>query len=59
LNIAKDSALMGKSFTSFGEFQIFGAAWLNALDENLVHAALDSKRLRDEERVTGLDCNDV
>jgi len=36
LNVAKDLGLMGKSSTSFSEFQVFGAAWLNALDENLV-----------------------
>jgi len=41
---------MGKSFTSFSEFQIIGAAWQNAFDENLVHAAQDSKRLKEEER---------
>jgi len=38
---------MAKSFTSFSEFQIFVAAWLNALDENLVRAARDSKRLKE------------
>jgi len=41
---------MGKSFTSFSEFQTFGAAWLNALDENLVRTAHDSKRLKEDER---------
>jgi len=30
MNVAKDSGLMGKSFTSFREFQIFVAAWLRA-----------------------------
>jgi len=40
---------MGKSFTSFSEFLTFGAAWLNALDENLARAARDSKRLKEEE----------
>jgi len=30
LNVAKDSGLMGKSFTSFCEFQIF-AKWLNTV----------------------------
>jgi len=50
LNVAKDSGLVEKSFTSFTEFKIFGAAWLNAVDENLVRAARDSKRLKEEER---------
>jgi len=50
LNVVKDLGLMRKSFISFSEFHIFGAAWLNALDENLVCAAGDSKRLKEEER---------
>jgi len=36
---------MGKSFTYLSEFQIFGAAWLNALDKNLARAARDSMEL--------------
>jgi len=48
VNVDKDSELIGKTFTNFSEFQIFGAAWLNALDENLVRAARDSKRLKKE-----------
>jgi len=47
-NVAKESGLSGKYLTSFSEFQIFDAGWLNALDENLVRAARDSKRLREE-----------
>jgi len=56
LNVAKELGLTGKSFTSFSEFQIFGAAWLNALDKNLVCAAQDYRRLKNEERTgqTGL-----
>jgi len=42
LNVAKDLGF-------FSEFQIFGAAWMNALDDNLVCAAHDSKRLKEEE----------
>jgi len=53
-NFAKHSGLMGKSFTSFSEFQIFGAAWLNALDENFVHAARDSQKV-ERIRVQWLD----
>jgi len=50
LDFAKDSGLMGESFTSFSEFQIFGATWLNALDKNLVRAAHDFKRWKEAER---------
>jgi len=50
---------MGKSFTRFSEFQILVVAWVNALDANLVRAARDSKRLKEEERSVGLDCSDV
>jgi len=41
---------MFKSSTSFSEFLIFGAAWLNALNENLVRADRDSRMLKEEER---------
>jgi len=50
LNVAKDSGLMGKSFTSVSEFHIFGAAWLNDLEENLVRAARNSRRLKEKKR---------
>jgi len=50
LIVAKDSVLMGKSFTRFSEFQIFGAAWLNVLGENFVRAACDFERSKEEER---------
>jgi len=59
LKIAKNSGLTGKSLTSFNEFQTFGAAWLNALDKNLVCAARDCVRLRKKCVVAGLDYNDV
>jgi len=49
LNVAKDSGVMGKSFTNFSEFLTFGAAWLNALGKNLVRAARDSKKLKEDE----------
>jgi len=52
-NVADDSELVGKSFTSFSEFQIFVPALLNALDENWVRAARGSRRLKEEEH-TGL-----
>jgi len=55
LNVANDSGLMGKSFTSFSEFQIFGVAWQNAINENLVCAARDSRSLK----VAGLESKDV
>jgi len=42
--------LIGKPLTSFSEFQIFGAAWLNALDENWIRAARDFNGLKEEER---------
>jgi len=41
LNVVKDLELMCKSFTSFSEFQIDDAAWLNALDE---HEGLTDRR---------------
>jgi len=41
---------MWMPFTSFSEFQIFGAAWLNALDENLVGAVQDFLCLKEEKR---------
>jgi len=48
--------LMEKSFTGFSEFQIPVAAWLNALDENLLPAARDSSTLREEERIITMYC---
>jgi len=35
-----------ETLTSFGEFHIFGAAWLNAVDENLVYATSDFRKWR-------------
>jgi len=46
IECAKESGLMGNAFTN--EFQIFGVAWLNAVDENLVRAARDSGSLKKE-----------
>jgi len=51
LNVAKDLELLGKCFTSFNEFQIFGVAWLSALNENLVHTACDTKERRRKKEV--------
>jgi len=45
LNVAKDSGSTGKSLTSFTEFQISGAAWLNALGENLARLVSTTTKL--------------
>jgi len=42
LNVAKDSGMMGRLLTSFSEFHILDAAWLYAVDEDLVRVAPDS-----------------
>jgi len=44
------AVVMRKSFTSFGELQVFTAASLNVLVDNLVRAARDSRKLTGEGR---------